>query len=85
MISVTASDPVDQFDCWATAGTTVDLIAPGGQIRTTYVGGGYTYTQGTSFSAPIVAGAAALLKSRYPNASNSFIEDLIINNTDQIS
>lgn len=85
VISVTASDPVDQFDCWATAGTTVDLIAPGGQIRTTYVGGGYTYTQGTSFSAPIVAGAVALLKSRYPNATNSFIEDLIINNTDQIS
>ena len=85
VISVTATDPVDQFDCWATAGTTVDLSAPGWQIRTTAVGGGYTYTQGTSFSAPIVSGAAALLKSRYPNAANSFIEDLIINNTDPIS
>ena len=85
VISVTATDPVDQFDCWATAGTTVDLSAPGWQIRTTDVGGGYTYTQGTSFSSPIVAGAAALLKSRYPNATNSFIEELIINNTDQIS
>jgi hypothetical protein len=85
VISVTGTDPGDQFDCWATAGTTVDLSAPGWQIRTTNVGGGYTYTQGTSFSSPIVAGAAALLKSRYPNASNTFIEELIINNTDPIS
>jgi len=85
VISVTATDPVDQFDCWATAGETVDISAPGWQIRTTDVGGGYTYTQGTSFSSPIVAGAAALLKSRFPNSSNADIEDLILNNTDQFS
>lgn len=85
VISVTATEPGDQFDCWATAGSTVDISAPGSQIRTTDVGGGYTYTQGTSFSSPIVTGAAALLKSRYPNASNTFIEELIINNADPIS
>ena len=85
VISVTATDPVDQFDCWATAGETVDISAPGWQIRTTDVGGGYTYTQGTSFSSPIVAGAVALLKSRYPNSSNDFIEEILINNTDQFS
>ena len=37
------------------------LAAPGTDIRTTRIGGGYTFVDGTSFSAPIVAGAIALL------------------------
>lgn len=38
-----------------------DLAAPGVNIRTTQVGGGYTTVTGTSFATPFVTGAAALL------------------------
>lgn len=40
------------------------MCAPGAAIYTTAVGGGYTCEWGTSFSAPYVAGVAALAKRR---------------------
>lgn len=38
-----------------------DLVAPGVDLETIAVGGGYTSVTGTSYATPIVAGAAALL------------------------
>jgi len=47
----------------------VDIAAPGEDVLTGALGGGYTSSSGTSFSAAHVSGAAALLAAARPDAS----------------
>ena len=85
VISVTATGSGDNFGCWATAGETVDLCAPGENITTTSLGGGYGSMWGTSFSSPITAGAVALVWSKFPIESQEWVTDRIITTTDEFS
>ena len=85
VLSVTATGPGDNFNCWATAGTTVDLCAPGENITTTSLGGGYGAAWGTSFSSPITAGAVALIWSKFPTESQEWVVDRIITTTDEFA
>ena len=52
---------------WCTYGTTVHIYSPGNGIRTTRRGAGYTSPTGTSFSGPLAAGVAALVKAVHPD------------------
>jgi hypothetical protein len=61
VISVGATDQNQELAYFSQYNDRVDLVAPGENIVTTEKSGGYTYTDGTSFSAPIVAGACAVL------------------------
>jgi uncharacterized protein (TIGR03437 family) len=45
------------------------ILAPGSSIVSSVPGGGFSTLSGTSMAAPHVAGAWAVLKSKYPNAS----------------
>ncbi len=58
-----ASAALDQRCSTSNYGPWVDIAAPGSVIRSTALGGGYVSQTGTSFSAPIVSGAAAILQS----------------------
>jgi subtilisin family serine protease len=84
VVSVSASDSADNLASWSTYGATVDVAAPGVSIYTTANGGGYRSASGTSFSAPIVSGLAALIISVNPNFTNSQVVDLIRNNADDM-
>jgi len=55
--------PADSAFPGSNYGSWVDIAAPGSVIRTTSIGNTYASPTGTSFSAPMVAGAVAILKS----------------------
>src|SRR5690606_37304415 len=63
LISVTATDNNDNRTFSAYGSTHVDLGAPGEDVRTTSIGGGYGTTSGTSFASPLTAGVIGLLYS----------------------
>src|SRR5579884_113050 len=72
IITVSATDSNDQLYSWSNTGNNIDVSAPG-CVYTTARGGGYTSACGTSFSAPIAAGVAALVMSAHPGLTPSQI------------
>ncbi|WP_316635043.1 S8 family serine peptidase [uncultured Flavobacterium sp.] len=56
----------------------VDLFAPGDEIYTTGAGNIYKTESGTSFSAPMVCGAASLIWSYYPKLTASQVKQIIM-------
>jgi subtilisin family serine protease len=80
-ISVSASDSSDTRPSWANYGK-VELFAPGVGLRAALLTGDsdYTTVDGTSFSAPIVAGAAALYLHDHPNASPAEVRNALQSN-----
>lgn len=65
--------------------TCVQLAAPGENIYTTNKNGTYSSVDGTSFSAPQVAGVAALIKSQYPTITYQGIKTAIMSNCTTLS
>lgn len=60
-------------------GTGLDVVAPGENIYSINNGGGYTVGSGTSYSAPMVSGLAAILCGIIPFCPINQIEDAIVN------
>ena len=62
-----------------------DIVAPGAYINTTQNNVGYNFTSGTSYAAPHVSGAAALLLQKNPNLHHHEIKSLLLTTSEPIS
>ncbi len=62
-----------------------DLVAPGVFVNTTLNDGKYNFTSGTSFAAPHVTGAAALLLQKEPDLKPNDIKSILVTTSDSVS
>jgi subtilisin family serine protease len=84
IISVAATTESDALASFSTFGaSTVDLAAPGVNITSTWKGSDYRTTSGTSFSAPLVGAAAALLLATRPALTVNEIKAALFGSVDQ--
>lgn len=77
VLTVSATDQNDLIASWSNRGSNIDLAAPGVNIYTTSRGGSYGAGVGTSFSAPVVAGIAALVISANPGLTGAQVQDIL--------
>ena len=76
--AVGATDENDVLADFGQRGLELDLLAPGVQVITPRLNGGYAPIDGTSFSAPMTAGAAALVKQVDPTAQPNDIGSILM-------
>lgn len=67
VLAVAASDRNNERASFSQSGDFVDVAAPGVDMISTVPRGGHCSDNGTSFSAPYVAGVAALIKAKHPD------------------
>ena len=61
VVAISATDESDDLASFSATGPEIELAAPGVNIRTTDIGGGYQTLSGSSMAAPHVSGSAALV------------------------
>jgi subtilisin family serine protease len=85
VVSVAASDRNDRLASFSNYGDqSVDVAAPGDEIVSTVPGANWSYMNGTSMAAPMVAGVAALLKSAQAGLSGDDVRDALMASVDPI-
>ncbi len=84
VLAVAASDPQDQPSRVSHAGPYVHIAAPGEDVVTVGANGPADYVRqsGTSFAAPFVSGAAALVRAYHPQLSARQVVDRLIATAD---
>lgn len=85
IISVCATDHNDNISIFSNLGVqTVDLCAPGSNIRSTFLNEQYSDNSGTAMAAAYVSGAVTLLWSVYPELTPSAVKEQMMATVDVI-
>ncbi|WBA42282.1 S8 family peptidase [Hymenobacter canadensis] len=86
VLSVGASGRTDVKSGYATHSRRLDLVAPGDDVLTVWgdTDSDYIPATGSSFSAPLVAGAAGLVRARFPQLSAAQVRAQLRRTTDNI-
>lgn len=83
-VAVSATDSNDSLTSFSNYGSWIAISAPGNNILTTSMGGGYGYWSGTSFSSPIATGVASLALAVDPTLTAPALVTLIEKNADDL-
>lgn len=78
LLSVAATRNNDTLAPFSNFGSSISMTAPGDPVVGPIPGGAYGSARGTSFAAPLVAGAAALLRSVTPGLPMTDIQDRLL-------
>ena len=84
ILTVSATHSGDGLSGFSNTGNLIDCAAPGEGIATTTMDGGYAGVSGTSFSAPVTAGVAALMFSANPSLSSQQCMDMLRKSGDDL-
>jgi thermitase len=84
VLTVSATDSTDLLASFSCTGANIDLAAPGVGVSTIIAGGAYGAGTGTSFSAPVVAGVAALVISMNPGLTGVQVQDILKQTADDL-
>jgi subtilisin family serine protease len=84
VLCVAATSNSDVKSVFSNYGSYIDVCAPGNAVLSTYFDDTYSGQSGTSMASPIVAGAAALVKSVFPGYSALQIGEQLRINADNI-
>lgn len=79
LLVVAATDGTDNKAGFSSYGNYVDIAAPGTGILTTTSSGSYAAVNGTSFSSPLTAAAAALVMSANPSLNATDVTAVLVN------
>jgi subtilisin family serine protease len=78
--TVAATDQQDRKAPFSNWSNCVDINAPGVDIHSAYLGGGYEDLSGTSMASPHVAGIAALYKDTFGDKSTAAVANWLLDN-----
>lgn len=77
VIAVGAVDSTNTRAYFSSTGSKLEVSAPGVNVISTYLNGGYAAMSGTSMATPFVAGDLALLKQKYPSYNNVQLRNIL--------